>query len=281
MYFLVHILKVLGIEEEIVEILPSEKITFKKIGKRKIFDNFLDFQVLTKSGKILIFEFKKNPLTKNDLKQAYEYYDRTHCREKSDVKLILIVLSAKGKITEYTKLDITYPPQIIKTKKINKQKDLSIIRDKLEHDKELTMTECSLLIALPLFELKESEAEITEEICRYIVGKKHCISKDIIDEMTMAMYLNIIEYVDDERQEELLEMINMAETYQGVIAQIKNEGKTQWINKGRNDGITEGINKGERNIIIRLLETHTIEEVATLLGMETSEILNKIESKNQ
>ena len=70
MYFLTHILKVLGIDEEIEEILPSEEITFKKIGKQRVFDNFLDFQVLTKSGKILIFEVKKNPLTKKDLKQA-------------------------------------------------------------------------------------------------------------------------------------------------------------------------------------------------------------------
>lgn len=59
MYFLVHILKVLGIDEEIEEIMPTEMITFKKIGKQKIFDSFLDFHVVTKSGKILILEFKK------------------------------------------------------------------------------------------------------------------------------------------------------------------------------------------------------------------------------
>nr|WP_295000040.1 hypothetical protein [uncultured Methanobrevibacter sp.] len=90
MYFLVHILKVLGIDEEIDEILPSEQITFQKIGKKRIFDNFLDFQVLTKSGKILVFEFKKRALTNDDLKQAFEYYDRVHCKQKADVKLIII-----------------------------------------------------------------------------------------------------------------------------------------------------------------------------------------------
>ena len=90
-----------------------------------------------------------------DLKQAYEYYDRVHCRQKSEVKLIIIALSKKGKITEYTKMDITYHPQIIKTKNINKQKDLSIIRNKLHNNEKLTTTESSLLIALPLFEIKE------------------------------------------------------------------------------------------------------------------------------
>ena len=48
MYFLGHILKVLGINEEIEEIMPTEEITFKKIGKTKIFDNFLDFHAVTK-----------------------------------------------------------------------------------------------------------------------------------------------------------------------------------------------------------------------------------------
>lgn len=94
------------------------------------------------------------------------------------------------------------------------------------------------------------------------------------------MYLNIIEYVEIKKQEKLLEMINMAETYQGVIAQIKNEGKEEWTNQGITKGITKGINKGERNIILRLLKNHTFEEVAKLLEIGTEElsnILNKVD----
>ncbi len=59
MYFLKHILRALGIDEEIKDILPTEKIIFENNKKPKIFDNFMDFRVLTKSGKIIIFEFKK------------------------------------------------------------------------------------------------------------------------------------------------------------------------------------------------------------------------------
>ena len=86
------------------------------------------------------------------------------------------------------------------------------------------------------------------------------------------MYLNIIEYVESDKQEGLLEMINMAQTYQGVIAQIKNEGKDEWTNRG--------MKKGERNIILRLLKNHTFEEVAKLLEIketELSNILNKVD----
>ena len=187
---------------------------------------------------------------------------------RADVKLIIILLSKDGKIREYTKLDITYHPQIIKTKKINKQKPLSTIRDKLQHNKKLTEEEISLLITLPLFDIKEGEADITEEICGYIKLKRHCIPENLYDEMVLAMFLNIEEYVDEEKKEKLLEMINMAESYQGVISEIRNDG----INEGRNQGRDEG----KKSIISRLLKKYSVEEVSEILEMKSSEILNII-----
>jgi hypothetical protein len=64
----------------------------------------------------------------------------------------------------------------------------------------------------------------------------------------------------------------MAETYQGVIAQIRNEG----FNAGRD----EGFNDGERSIILRLLENNTLTEVANILHMKTSEILDIINKED-
>ena len=152
MYFLIHILKVLGIREEVEEIMPTELISMEIGRKIEMFDNFLDFGLLTKSGKIIVFEFKKTPLTTKDLKQVYGYCDRVHCRKKRDVIAIIVVLSKTGKIREFTKLDLTFHPTIIKTKNINKEKDLKTIRDKFKFNKKLTQEECSLLIAMPLFE---------------------------------------------------------------------------------------------------------------------------------
>ena len=59
----------------------------------------------------------------------------------------------------------------------------------------------------------------------------------------------------------------MAEKVQGIIAQIKNEGRS------------EGRSEGRREIISRLLKNHGIEEVARLLGMKTSEILKIVNGK--
>ena len=66
MYFLNNILNVLDIDEEIDDILPTELITVDKKGRLKIFDDLQDFRVSTKSGKIIIFEFKKNTLRSDD-----------------------------------------------------------------------------------------------------------------------------------------------------------------------------------------------------------------------
>ena len=96
----------------------------------------------------------------------------------------------------------------------------------------------------------------------------HCIPENLYDEMVLAMFLNIEEYVDEENKENLLEMINMAEAYQGVISEIRNEARNDGINQGRNEGRKEG----RRSIISRLLKNHSVEEVAELLEMKSSEI---------
>lgn len=53
------------------------------------------------------------------------------------------------------------------------------------------------MIAVPLFKIKENDAEITEEMCKYLKEKKNCIPEKELDNMVPAMYLNIIEYIDN------------------------------------------------------------------------------------
>ena len=103
-------------------------------------------------------------------------------------------------ITEYEVSDISFCPILIKTKLINKQKDLKVIRNKFENNEILDSRECSLLIAFPLFELGESEDAIVEEMCINIAQKGDCIPDDELDGIIIGMYLNIVEYVDVEKQ---------------------------------------------------------------------------------
>ncbi|WP_298521392.1 hypothetical protein [uncultured Methanobrevibacter sp.] len=261
MYFLAHILNVLGIKEEIDDVLPTELVTFKRIENFKIFDLLHDFKVITKSGKIIIFEFKKNMLKLDDLKQVYNYHWNTSCKEKTDnIIAIIIVISKDGKISEFKKLDFTYRPKIIKTKNINKQEDLKIIRDKFENNLKLTSQECSLLIAFPLFDLKESESKIIEEMCENIKSKKECIPEEDLDGVIIGMYLNIIEYIDSEKQYALKEMINVSGKIEGEFAKWKKEQKA------------EGIIEGEQNIIRELLNNHSIKEISKMIHKDETEI---------
>ena len=270
MYFANYILKILGINEEIVEISPTELIGLESISKPKIFNNFLDFAAITKSGKIILFEFKKNALRTKDLKQSYKYFDRVHCKKKAHVDFIIITISDKGIISNYKNRPLIFCPQIIKTKTINKQKDLSILRDKFKHNSKISHYDCSLMIALPLFKTKESEAEITEEMCKYIKEKKDCIPYDELENMTAAMYLNIIEYIDEDKQDMLMEMIGLAEKIEGIISEIKDNARKDGEKKGRKDGEK----KGRKDIINRLLKKYTEDEVSKLLDMEKATLIN-------
>ena len=78
------------------------------------------------------------------------------------------------------------------------------------------------------------------------------------------MYLNILEYIEFEKQDNLIEMIDMATRTEGVFAKMKREE--------RNEGRTEGIIEGERNIILELLKTKTLTEVSNMLNKDVSEI---------
>ena len=258
MYFLNHVLVVLGIDEEIIDMLPTEKITYKKTGKVKIFDNFFDFKALTKSGKIMIFEFKKNTLTNNDLKQSFEYYTRKFCKSSEDVELIMIVLSEGGRIKEYVKLDLTFHLRIIKTKKINKQEDLNLIQNKFENNKMLTFEECSLLVTLPLFELDVGEAEIVIQTCEYLKSKKHCIPEEMYDKVVVGSYLNIVEYIDEDKQKKLIEMLGMVEKAKGVLQMYAEEIE----------------NKKEIEIARKLKDVLPPKEIVKVTGLDLKTVLS-------
>lgn len=177
----------------------------------------MDFKAVTKSGKIIIFEFKKNILRTGDIKQSFEYYTREFCKNGEDVELIMIVLSEGGRIKEYTKLNLTFHPTIIKTKKINKQENLNQIKNKFDNNEMLTIQECSLLIALPLFDVNMGESDIVRKTCYYINSKKHCIPEDMLEKVVIGSYLNIVEYIDENEQDQLMELIGMAKRVKGAL----------------------------------------------------------------
>ena len=78
------------------------------------------------------------------------------------------------------------------------------------------------------------------------------------------MYLNILEYIEFEKQDNLIEMIDMATRTEGVFAKMKRQERTR--------GRTEGRTEGERNIILELLKTNTPTEVSHMINKDVGEI---------
>lgn len=116
------------------------------------------------------------------------------------------------------------------------------------------------MIAFPLFDLKESESKIIEEMCENIKSKKECIPEEDLDGVIIGMYLNIIEYIDSEKQYALKEMINVSGKIEGEFAKWKKEQKA------------EGIIEGEQNIIRELLNNHSIKEISKMIHKDETEI---------
>ena len=74
----------------------------------------------------------------------------------------------------------------------------------------------------------------------------------------------------------MLGMIGVAEEYKGLLAQIRDEGKTKWINEGKIEGKIEGKlegkREGKRDIINTMLKKFSIDTVCDLLDMKRSEV---------
>ncbi|MBQ8018326.1 MAG: hypothetical protein IJ258_09520 [Methanobrevibacter sp.] len=151
-------------------------------------------------------------------------------------------------------------PEIIKTKEIDKRKDLKAIRNKFKNNELLSSYECSLIIAFPIFELGESEYLVVEEMCKNIGNNPNSIPESELDGVVMGMYLNIVEYVELEKQNELLEMIDMSEKFEGIMAQIRKEE----------------MRKGKESIINLILENRSIEEFADFIGVSLFDLKEKI-----
>nr|WP_294998748.1 hypothetical protein [uncultured Methanobrevibacter sp.] len=114
--------------------------------------------------------------------------------------------------------------------------------------------------------MEESEDVVVEEICGYIENKSQCIPNEELGNVVTGMYLNIVEYVDPKRQDEMLEKIDMESKTEGVIEALINEGKTQ------------GFGEGRKSIIEMLLENHSMVEVANLLEISLNELKEIIKS---
>ena len=80
----------------------------------------------------------------------------------------------------------------------------------------------------------------------------------------MGLYLGIVGFVDEEKQDDLMEMINMTTVYKGAVEELQKEAARNAERKGERNG--------QRRIISRLLKNSSYCQVAKQLEMTESEV---------
>ena len=260
MFFIAHMFEVLGIDEEVDEILFSESLTLKHGKLLDIFHHIMDLPVLTKSNKIYLFEFKRGSLRKEDFKQLYTYFKNLECREEREVIPVLLTIPKEGNINNYSTPYVTFHPPVMRTKNIDIRKDLLTIRNKFSTNQMLTEKETSVIVGLPLFDSGEDEGELIEEFCHYIVNNKENFPEDLRKYVIMGLFLGIVGYVDENKHEELMELMNVTTVYKGAVREIEKRGEKR------------GERRGERRIISRLLKRFTYPQIANALEMDEVEV---------
>lgn len=115
----------------------------------------------------------------------------------------------------------------------------------------------------------ESESDIVCETCRYIKSKKYCIPEEKLDEVVIGSYLNIVEYIEEDKQNQFMEMIGMAERVKGVLELYKEEMKEEMKEEVKEEM------REEYNIEMakKLKEVLSAEKIAKITGLNLRAVL--------
>ncbi len=138
----------------------------------------------------------------------------------------------------------------------------------------ITVEECSLLIALPLFELNESEADVVKKTCKFIKFKKDYIPSEKLDELVIGSYLNIVEYVEVDKQYDLMEMIGMAKKAKGVLAMYKEEMKDEMRDEMRDEIRDEMRDEIAMDFARKLKGKISPDEITQITGLSLATVLS-------
>ena len=234
-------LEVIGINEEIVRILPTEIINMDLENK------FTDIRGLTKSGKVMIIEGQTDVLREPDFGRYYTYFKDTYCDYSKPIIFLIACLSEGNNLKRLiTEENICFKPIVVELKKIDGSKYLKRIRDKFKQQEELTHKECGLLVHLPLFKLPITEEEYVREICGYI-KEYDCIPKEEKNTIIPAMYLNVEQYIESEyEQEKLLEAINVLKYFENELdrkLRLAREDEAEKVTKDVTKKVTKKVTK--------------------------------------
>ena len=252
-----YIFDLCGIEEKVIQVLPTEQID-KRFSNRR-----LDFVVECESGNIYDIECESLSVTKNTLEKTWNYAKGLICKYDKDIYSLIIALSENNKFSEKQIGTTTHKPILLEMKKLNGDKYLNNIKKKVNNNKELTSHDCAIIETIPDMKNTKKPEIVLEELCNLIKNGK--INTENRTKLQATMWLNIDNYIKNQaKRKELMEMIEVKKSQESEFF--------KWQNANIEKGKIEGKIEGKMEIIKELLKSMTPKEIAEKTNISLTEI---------
>lgn len=277
-------LSYLGVEKSIKQILHTEIITKK--GRQL----YLDFLCQLEDNTLLNIEFQFTGPYKNDLERFHDYNIHSECEYDSRCETLIISFRKEGSGQKTRKIGKTKSlhPEIIYLGNTDFKKILNSIENKAKINLKLTKEEEISLMIMCLLPKYKNKKIMLKRICK-IHKKQNLFDLTKIDTFKAVIGLEIENFVNKEKREELKGELNMTPEAEKMIEQALSEvskkhlqlekeeliekGRKDGIKEGRKDGIKEGRNEEKKEIAKKLKGKLTPTEISKITGLTVSTIL--------
>ena len=127
----------------------------------------MDFPVLTKLGYYVIFEFHSIPLSQKMLLRNFQYLANFRERVKYPVDLHILSIEKIKKSVMSVKItpDWEFAPKFTYLIDWDGDEILNTIKNKLEHNQELTDMDAYLLAVIPFTKHEKGTVELVNDLC--------------------------------------------------------------------------------------------------------------------
>lgn len=258
------IFKECEIEEEIVEVLPTEY-------QYKFNTYHLDYLCKTSDGVLRNIEFQSTKISKEDIKRFMTYgivvnFEKYACVET----LIIATYPTKNKTYNYRiNKDTIYKVRLISLKNFDGDSRLERIENKIKNKEKITKEDVHDIVLLPLMNSIHSPQDILVKTI-YLANKCITSKKCLLHIKSLQPLLVAKLFKDDEKEmKRLFDVIDMRIRY---FEEKIEEGIKQGIEQGLEQGKTQGKEEQLFEVYKNLSEKFTLDEIAELLKKDKKEL---------
>ena len=165
-------------------------------------------------GHYIIFEFHKLPLTEKIMLRNFQYIANFRTRVKQPVSMEILSLDETKSSVRSVEImpDWFFKPNITFLIDLDGDEILSIIKDKLEHNIDLTDMGAYLFSVIPFTKHKKDTVELVDELCHFVNETNIPQVYKYIIKLSQILWVQAL-IKDEEHSNELMDVIKMRSTF--------------------------------------------------------------------